>query len=83
MHFWTTKGSSKKSEERKQEIKKYLEIHDNKKTTNQNLGNGEKAILRGDFYTNKTLYLHYTTFTLHYTTFTLHYIKTKERSQIT
>ena len=55
-----------KGQARNQKIQK---IHDNRKTTNQNLWNAEKAILRGDFY--KTLHLHYIYIILHYTTFTL------------
>ena len=37
------------TEEIKKEIKKYLEIHDNRNTTTQNLWDAAKAVLRGKF----------------------------------
>ena len=37
------------TEEIKEEIKKYLETHDNENTTIQNLWNAAKAVLRGKF----------------------------------
>ena len=37
------------NEERKKEIKKYLETNDNEDTTSQNLWHATKAVLRGKF----------------------------------
>ena len=37
------------TEEIKEEIKKYLETNDKENTTIQNLGDAEKAVLRGNF----------------------------------
>ena len=43
------------TEEIQEEIRKYLEINDNKNTTTQNLWDAAKAVLRGKFYSNTIL----------------------------